>query len=101
MDAMRQVTAMRKSRYFRLLEGYFLWRREALLREELTSEFAIAKNRGAIEEIAKFLQHPELQALYLEHTQSDGEEAAAVESAGVDQSWRTSMGLRRLDEELS
>lgn len=97
---MKQVAAMRRSRYFRRLEGYFLWRREALLRETLTSPFEIAKNRGAIEEIAKFLQHPELQALYLEQTQGSAEEPAE-ESAGVDQSWRTSMGLHQLDEELS
>jgi len=98
--AIRQIQAMRKSRYFKILEGYFLWRREALLAEELTTEFALAKNRGAVEEIGKFLRHPELMALYLEHTKREPDESADL-PAGVDTSWRTSMGLSVPEEGLS
>lgn len=104
--AMRQVNKMRTSRYYKLLEGYFLWRREALLAEELESPFQIAKNRGAVEEIAKFLRHPELQAQYMEtlkreeakDTEPEPDHDERIRDQHAD--WRMTMGLSGGDEEL-
>jgi hypothetical protein len=53
-----------KSRYFQLVRNYFIARREALFQEECKTEFDIILNRGAIREVTRFLQHPELMAEY-------------------------------------
>ena len=58
--AMRDVTAMMRSRYYQQMHRYLVQRREELFTEEPETEFALAMNRGAIREVTRQLKHPEL-----------------------------------------
>lgn len=62
--AFAEIQAVMRSRYFQLVRNYFIARREALFQEEVTTEFGLLLNRGAIREVTRFLQHPELMAEY-------------------------------------
>jgi len=63
-QAFAEIQAVMRSRYFQLVRQYFIARREALFQEECTTEFGLLQNRGAIREVTRFLQHPELMAEY-------------------------------------
>lgn len=59
-QALREVNAMMRSRYYQLLHRYFVQRREELFTEEPGDSLALAMNRGAIRELTRLLKHPEL-----------------------------------------
>jgi hypothetical protein len=60
--ALKEVQAMAASKYFRKLHEFLLFRREALFQTRPTTDRESAMRDGALDELTKLLQAPELLA---------------------------------------